>query len=113
MIIENANEKDRDWFKRIEDMVKEGSMSLNYIKFYKPRNNPSRFESHSRRYIREFMHNIFIYRDQILPERSYYMLEQNSNNQVSISRTKKLFYDNGIKKTTFTNTINETDSELL
>ena len=49
MIIENANEKDRDWFKRIEDMVKEDSMSLNYIKFYKPRNNPSRFESHSRR----------------------------------------------------------------
>ena len=45
MIIENANEKDRDWFKRIEDMVKEHSMSLNYIKFYKPRNNPSRFES--------------------------------------------------------------------
>ena len=38
MIIENANEKDRAWFKRIEDMVKEDSMSLNYIKFYKPAN---------------------------------------------------------------------------
>jgi hypothetical protein len=36
MIIENANEKDRDWFKRIEDMVKEDSMSLNYIKFINP-----------------------------------------------------------------------------
>ena len=49
MIIENANEKDRDWFKRIEDMVKEDSMSLNYIKFYKPANVVAGFESHSRR----------------------------------------------------------------
>ena len=47
MIIENANEKDRDWFKRIEDMVKEDSMSLNYIKFYKPANVVAGFESHS------------------------------------------------------------------
>ena len=47
MIIENANEKDRDWFKRIEDMVKEDSMSLNYIKFYKPANVVAGFESQS------------------------------------------------------------------
>ena len=70
---------------RIEDMVKEDSMSLNYIKFYKPRNNPSKFESHSRRYIREFIHNIFVYRDQILPERSYYMSEQKLDRQKFIS----------------------------
>jgi hypothetical protein len=41
------------------------------------------------------------------------MSEQNSNNQISISKTNKLLYDNGIKKTTFTNTINETDVEGL
>jgi hypothetical protein len=52
MIIENANEKDRDWFKRIEDMVKEDSMSLNYIKFYKPANVVAGIESHSRRVTR-------------------------------------------------------------
>ena len=28
------------------------------------------------------------------------MLEQNSNNQISISKTNKLIYDNGNKKTT-------------
>ena len=41
------------------------------------------------------------------------MLEQNSNNQVSISKTNKLIYDSGNKKTTLTNTINETDVEGL
>jgi hypothetical protein len=41
------------------------------------------------------------------------MSEQNSNNQVSISKTNKLIYANGIKKTTFTNTINEPDIEGL
>ena len=41
------------------------------------------------------------------------MLEQNSNNQVSISKTNNLVYDSGNKKTTLTNTINETDVEGL
>ena len=80
---------------------------------YKPRTTASRFESHSRRYIRGFIHNIFIYCEQILPERSYYMSEQNSNNQVSINKTNKFLYGSGIKKTTFTSTINETDVEGL
>jgi hypothetical protein len=35
------------------------------------------------------------------------MLEQNSKNQVSISKTNNLVYDSGNKKTTLTNTINE------
>ena len=41
------------------------------------------------------------------------MLEQNSNNQVSINKTNNLVYDSGNKKTTLTNTINETDVEGL
>ena len=41
------------------------------------------------------------------------MLEQNYNNQVSISNKNKLLYDSKNKKTTFTNTINEIDVEGL
>ena len=39
------------------------------------------FESHSRRYIRGFIQNIFIYCAQIVFERRYFMLAQNSNDQ--------------------------------
>ena len=41
------------------------------------------------------------------------MIEQDSNNQISINKTNKLLYDSRIRKTTFTNTINETDAEGL
>jgi hypothetical protein len=46
-MIDNANEKTRNCFKRIESMVKEDSMSLNYIKLYKPANLVAGFESQS------------------------------------------------------------------
>ena len=40
---------------RIESMVKENSMSLNYIKFYKPANIVAGFQSHSRRPTRSYI----------------------------------------------------------
>ena len=31
MIIENANEKDRDWFKRIEDLVEQENPNIEFL----------------------------------------------------------------------------------
>ena len=81
------------------------------------------FESHSRRYIRGFIQNIFIYYAQIVCERRYFMLAQDSDNQqqqnFTSSKSNHLFKENsssnkGTAIVSFTNkSINEIQIEVL
>ena len=80
------------------------------------------FEFHSRRYIRGFIQNIFIYCTQIVFERRYFMLAQNSNDQqqqtsMGSNKSNQLFKENNNKETiiAFTNnkSINEIPIEVL